>query len=691
MQSRPPIDWSKGDAASAIDALMGEVAKLPTGDATLPMGSTSLVTFVHLRATAAGLVAEPAELLEDDVDAFLKRCPPSLLVLSDGALLCVVGRDGSGVRVLGPDRRVVTRTRAEVAIRLRADAASRARSLAESLQEHAPELRALPKLEGALREELSRGVRLASGFTFRDNVGTSTRRTLASLGLPGHLTRLFAMSTVQSLLGTATWAIIGTLALHGHAELGSLAGWALLSLTALVMQVGATRFVGRFTVRAATRLRTRLLEGALALESDDLGAFGLGGLMVISTQADQFLNSILTMFLAVLATITSVGSTVAILSVAPQARLSIPLFGVAVAAVAAVTPWFFRAAVEQQGERVRLTTEMVERMLGHRTRLVQQTPKSWHEGEDASLEAYARRLAKYDRAIVYLRAAPRAYFLASLAAVFLVLVASPTQEALALVLGGISLGMVTLSSLCDVTLSGGELYAQWKTIAPVVRDAKELAGHPSLGTVDVPRGEKVIELRSVRFGYPNRDRVVLESENVEIRQGDRVLIEGGSGGGKTTLASLLAGLRKPSSGLVLVKGVDQHTISEIELRKAIASAPQFYKNHIFTGSLAWNLLLGRHWPPAPDDLRDARAVCDELGLGPLVDRMPGGLFQQVGETGWQLSHGERSRVFLARTLLQGADVVLLDETFGALDPATLEQCMATCLRRSPTLMVITHR
>jgi ATP-binding cassette subfamily B protein len=293
--------------------------------------------------------------------------------------------------------------------------------------------------------------------------------------------------------------------------------------------------------------------------------------------------------------------------------------------------------------------------------------------------------------VVLLRAAPRAYFLVSLVAVFLVLVATPTQEALALVLGGISLGMVTLGSLCDVVLSGGELYAQWKTIAPVVRDAEPVEGGARLATVDVPRGDKIIELRSVRFAYPNRDRAVLESANVVIRQGDRVLIEGGSGGGKTTLTSLLAGLRKPSSGLVLVKGVDHHTISELELRKAIASAPQFYKNHVFTGSLAWNLLLGRHWPPSTEDLREARSVCEDLGLGPLVDRMPGGLFQQVGETGWQLSHGERSRVFLARTLLQGADVVLLDETFGALDPATLEQCMAACLRRSPTLMVITHR
>ena len=72
-------------------------------------------------------------------------------------------------------------------------------------------------------------------------------------------------------------------------------------------------------------------------------------------------------------------------------------------------------------------------------------------------------------------------------------------------------------------------------------------------------------------------------------------------------------------------------------------------------------------------------VCRALGLGPLLDRMPAGLFQMVGETGWQLSHGERSRLYLARALLQGADLIILDESFGALDPTTLHQTLTFVL------------
>jgi ATP-binding cassette subfamily B protein len=64
--------------------------------------------------------------------------------------------------------------------------------------------------------------------------------------------------------------------------------------------------------------------------------------------------------------------------------------------------------------------------------------------------------------------------------------------------------------------------------------------------------------------------------------------------------------------------------------------------------------------------------------------------QMVGETGWQLSHGERSRIFLARALLQKAALTVLDESFAALDPQTLEQCLLCTLKRCKALLVIAH-
>ena len=83
-------------------------------------------------------------------------------------------------------------------------------------------------------------------------------------------------------------------------------------------------------------------------------------------------------------------------------------------------------------------------------------------------------------------------------------------------------------------------------------------------------------------------------------------------------------------------------------------------------------------------------MCRGLGLGDLLDRMPAGLFQMVGETGWQLSHGERSRLYIARALLQDADLVIFDESFGQIDPESLRDCLRYVSDRARTLLVITH-
>ncbi len=100
--------------------------------------------------------------------------------------------------------------------------------------------------------------------------------------------------------------------------------------------------------------------------------------------------------------------------------------------------------------------------------------------------------------------------------------------------------------------------------------------------------------------------------------------------------------------------------------------------------------MGSAWPASEEDLQEAKALCEELGLGELLERMPSGIMQRVGETGWQLSHGERSRIFLARALLQNAQLTILDESFAALDPESLEKCLSCAFKRAKTLLVIAH-
>ncbi|HVT61470.1 MAG TPA: ATP-binding cassette domain-containing protein [Thermoanaerobaculia bacterium] len=148
--------------------------------------------------------------------------------------------------------------------------------------------------------------------------------------------------------------------------------------------------------------------------------------------------------------------------------------------------------------------------------------------------------------------------------------------------------------------------------------------------------------------------------------------------------------RGPTSGLLLLGSLDHHSLNAAAWHRLVAAVPQAHENFVLGESLAFNLLLGRAWPPEPADLAEAEAICRELALGDLLDRLAAGLSQRVGEGGWQLSHGEQARLFLARALLQDAELVLLDEILAALDPVTFRQALDCVGKRTRTLLVIAH-
>jgi len=200
-----------------------------------------------------------------------------------------------------------------------------------------------------------------------------------------------------------------------------------------------------------------------------------------------------------------------------------------------------------------------------------------------------------------------------------------------------------------------------------------------------------IDAQQLSFRYSNRDELVLHNCSLQIHQQDRILLEGASGGGKSTLVSLLVGLREPASGRLLADGLDRQTLGAEAWRKHIASAPQFHENHVLAETFAFNLFMGRRGIPGPQELAEAEELCRELGLGDLLDRMPAGTLQMVGETGWQLSHGERSRLYIARALIQNPEVIVLDESFAALDPENLQRAIECVLKRAKSLLVIAHR
>lgn len=194
-----------------------------------------------------------------------------------------------------------------------------------------------------------------------------------------------------------------------------------------------------------------------------------------------------------------------------------------------------------------------------------------------------------------------------------------------------------------------------------------------------------IRFEDVTFSYPGTNRPVLQNLSLAIPHGSVVAVLGRSGAGKSTFTSLLRGEGAPDSGRIFVGDTDTacQEFSAMRLVGVIQQNP-----HIFNQSLRENLLIGKG-NATDDELWDA---LERVGLRPRAEQLPNGLDTAIDESGKSFSGGERHRIALARILLSKPAIVILDEPFAGLDPATeqaLLEMMLSALEGS-TVLLITH-
>ncbi len=197
-----------------------------------------------------------------------------------------------------------------------------------------------------------------------------------------------------------------------------------------------------------------------------------------------------------------------------------------------------------------------------------------------------------------------------------------------------------------------------------------------------------IGFERVGFSYPTRERdAVVRDLTFTVRPGERVAIVGPSGAGKSTVFQLLTRFYDPSSGRVLVDGVDLRAVDPAALRARIALVPQ--DPSIFSSSVADNIRFGR--PGASDEA--VRAAAERAAAWGFIQALPDGAATAVGERGVTLSGGQRQRLAIARAILKDAPILLLDEATSALDAEseTLVQRALDEVMRGRTTLVIAHR
>jgi ATP-binding cassette, subfamily C, bacterial CydC len=530
---------------------------------------------------------------------------------------------------------------------------------------------------------------------------TTLRALLRLLSVPRwRLARAVLLGALTVLFG------VGLMATSGYLISRAAERPPILSLMVTIVAVqffGIGRPVVRYlerlashdmTLRVLGRLRGRFFARIEPLAPGELDAYRKGDLlsrMVADVDALQnlYLRGLEPPLVAVLAGAVSVGAAVALL---PAAGLVLAggllLGGVAVPALAGL--FAAGAGRRQAGARGLLSAELVESLRGG--------PELVAFGaEEAALD----RVRAADRTLVKL--GRRDALIAGLAdGLELVVTGLTVAGVLAVAVDASASGdldRVLIATLALLALAGFE------AVTPLVATARDLsatlaAGRRVLELTDrdaavrdparpaaPPAWPFAVALEGVTARYRLQERPALDGVSLRLEPGERVALVGPSGAGKTTVTNLLLRFLDPERGRVTVAGLDVREFRQDDVRHAISVAGQ--DSHLFSASIRDNVRLAR--PDTSDD--EVEDALRRARIWEWIRRLPDGLDTFVGEEGRELSGGQRQRIALARALLAGAPVLVLDEPTAHLDPETATRLVDDVFSAAGdrTVLLITHR
>ncbi len=261
--------------------------------------------------------------------------------------------------------------------------------------------------------------------------------------------------------------------------------------------------------------------------------------------------------------------------------------------------------------------------------------------------------------------------------------------------GLISFGDIALFLTIASRISGPfmELESSYREVSKAAadyakyREVLDLPPEPDLGKESFPKDYESIDFKDISFSYPETTREVLHGVNISLKRGTKTALIGHTGSGKSTLSNLLARFYVPTSGAILIDGLDIRDISLDGYRSQFAAV--FQDTTLFNDTLRMNLAFVR------DGITDEqiRAACRDANVLEFVESLSDGFDTVVGERGLKLSGGEKQRIAIARAILADPRVLILDEATSALDAKT-EHLVSEALERlmeGRTSLIIAHR
>lgn len=398
--------------------------------------------------------------------------------------------------------------------------------------------------------------------------------------------------------------------------------------------------------------------------------------------------------------------TDAILDSVRNGFLAIFLIGVMISVSWELTAWFFIAApviyacFAIASYRYRKFSHRIQKTMAHMTHVAEENISGYREVRIYGGQAQER--ASFVKASEDNRKQEMALELTRAVSVPLIQVIGGCGLALTLYVAIESSGSISLSAGAFTTFASAML-ALLKPIkelthvnnkiqrgiagAQSIFAVLDLPPEPNLGTLELHRSRGQIEIENLSFRYNPEHPYVLRDINLEIEAGKIVAFVGGSGGGKTTLVSLLPRLYDHYDGSITIDGEDIRNIELHQLRRQFAMVSQHVT--LFNATIAQNIAYGEH------EIDQARllAAAQAAHVMDFAEKWPTGLDTLVGDDGVLLSGGQRQRVAIARAIYKDAPILIMDEATSALDSVAEAKIQSALegLMKHRTTLIIAHR
>ncbi len=269
--------------------------------------------------------------------------------------------------------------------------------------------------------------------------------------------------------------------------------------------------------------------------------------------------------------------------------------------------------------------------------------------------------------------------------VYLIVEGQITQGALigAVILGGRTMG--PLSQLASTLSRVNGALTAYRNLSTLI--GKSFNSASNLSPISRPSLDGEIEFKNVSFKFEGSKQPTINNLSFKIPAGQKIAIVGKMGSGKSTLSKLIAGMIEPTSGAILIDGIDVRQIDSADVRKNIGVMLQ--DSWLFSGTIRENIQMGFN---EYDDGHILK-ICEVAGVDEFVGADPKGYDLEIKERGIGLSGGQKQTINLARSLIHDPKILLLDEPTSSMDQGT-EKKVISSLREfcaEKTMLIVTHR